>query len=327
MIKVEKAGATAFSPKSECSELSGYGPPEEDEFGHELSVSEAFRKSVDLARRNYLQLLPVFLGFGVLAALFSASITAVTPTYTLPSTVNMTQSEALAAMGSIVRYVEYVAANYFVTWIVLYVAAGIGILRICVLLDRNQKLGFSLDKRASYASLAVTTILAVAIIEISGLIIIGPLIFGTMLYLSLAACAVEGKSTLSALGRSRALVSGKWGKTFLVFIGVQIIIYIGATVVSDLIGLATTSSAVTTGVQNFVLALEFPLVSASMVVLYLSYRRGQEKLMQRPPSLYDNMAPQPMGNFGSRNFCSACGVSVSSDEKFCHNCGAVLSTQ
>ncbi len=307
-----------------------YEQPEEDEFGHELSVSESMRKSFDLAGKNYLQLLPLFAAFGVLAALVSGYITAITPTYTLPTSVSgLTQAEALAAMGSIVRYVEFVAANYFLTWFVLYFAAGIGVWRISKLLDEKQQLKITLANRVNYVNLAVTTLVAVAIIELSGLLIVGPLVFGTMLYLCLAASVVEGKSLFDAFGRSRNLVSGKWGKTFLVFIGVQIIINIVASVVSDIVGQFTASGAIVTAVQNFVLALEFPLVSASMVVLYLSYRRGQEKLTLRPPSLYDNMTPQPMGGFSAtpRSFCTACGSSVSNDEKFCHNCGAALSSQ
>jgi hypothetical protein len=308
-----------------------YGSPEpqDDEYSRDLSIGESFTKSFDLARKNYLRVLPVFIVFGILAALISAYVTDVTPTLSLPSSVSgMTQAQVLATAGALVRYIEFEAGNFFLTSLVLYVAAGIGIWQIGKRLAEKRNPGFTVPDRINYVSLAITTIVAVAIIEISGIIIIGPLIFGTMLYLCLSASTLEGKSVLEAFGKSRSLISGRWGKTFIVFIGIQIIVYIGAALVSGIVSLADSSTVITMAVQNFVMALELPLVSASMVVLFLSYKRGQERVtMPPPPSLYDNLRPQPMGSFANQKFCSACGSSVSAGEKFCHNCGAALSTQ
>jgi len=307
--------------------LSNESPQNED-YSRELSIGQSFSRSFDLARKTYLQLLPIFAGFGLLAALAAAAITQVTPTLSLPSDVSgMTQAQILQAAGDLVRYIEYLAANFLVTSVILYFAVGVGIWRMGKILGQNQKLVFTLPSRLNFVSLAVTTFLAVVILEISAIIVVGPLLFGTMFYLCLAASVLEGKSALGAFGRARQLISGKWGKTFVVFIGTQIVVYIGATLVSDIVGQFTSSTVVVNAVQNFIMGLELPLVSATMVILYLSYRHGQERLMQKPPSLYDNLRPQPMGMLGSQKFCSACGSSVSADEKFCHNCGTALSTQ
>ena len=311
------------------------GIPEKEDFSRELSLGESFTRSFDLARKNYLQLLPVFAGFGVLVAVLSTYIDYVTPAYTLPTNVgSLTQSQLLHAMSPVFSYIVYTAANFLITWFILYFAAGIGVWKICQVLSKNQKLAFAPATRINYVNLAVTTLLSVVIVEASFILIVGPLIFGTMLYLSLTASVIEGKSPPSSLGRSRSLISGRWVKTFLLIIGIQIIIYVVALLVSSFVGFLPLSNAssllAVNAAENFILALEFPLVSASMVVLYSSYNQSQVRATQNPPSLYDNMRPQPMGNFGlggsgNSNFCPACGTSVSQDERFCHHCGKALS--
>ena len=308
------------------------GAPDRDDLNRELTLGEVFGRSFDLARRNYLQLLPIFAGFGVIVAVVSTLIREVTPPLVLPTTTNistLTRTQELAVAASVVRWLEYRFANYFVDWLILYFAVAIGCWKLFQIMSQKQKLTFELPQRINYLNLAITALIAVLIIEVSLIIVVGPLIFATILYLCFAASAAEGKYVFSAFGRSRSLIAGKWGKTFLVFTGTQIIVYLVAYVVSTIVSLLPVSALFSHAVMDFVLALEFPLVSASMVVLYTSYRRGEEKMVPRPPSLYDNLTSQPMGNFsyGKKNFCSACGAAVSADEKFCHNCGAALASQ
>lgn len=310
--------------------LSYEQPEEKDEYATELSVSQVLSRSFDLARKSYLQLLPIFAGFGVLVALVSSYIREVTPPLVIPSNyASMTQTQELALAGEITKFLSYRIANYFVEWLILYFAAGIGVWKICQLLGQKKKLSFELPSRANFGVLASTFILTIILIEVSSfLFLVGLLICATMFYLSFPSAAVEGKFFGAALGRSRSLVSGKWGKTFLVFVGVQIIVFIGAEVVSIIVSLLTPSTIAAHVALNLVLALEFPFVSASMVVLYLSYRREEEIIApQKPPSLYDDLKSQPMGSFAGQRFCSACGAQVRSDERFCHNCGAALSAQ
>jgi hypothetical protein len=182
----------------------------------------------------------------------------------------------------------------------------------------------------NYLGLAATTVLSVLIIEAGiFLLVVGALILGTMMYLTLPACALEKRYGFSAIGRSRQMVSGRWGKTFILLAGVQIIIAIFANLVGGIVGLAfsgelSTMTAVVT--TNFFTALTFPLVSASMLVLYHSSRSRQEKVIERTPSPYDDMRPQPIAGFpiSPRTFCPKCGSSVTQEEKFCHNCGTQL---
>jgi hypothetical protein len=313
--------------------LSSRSPDQED-YSRELSLGECFTKTFDLARRNYVRLLPLFASVGIVVAIISAYINYVTPAYTLPSNpASLGQSQLLASMTPALRAFGYFAASVFVSSLILYFAAGIGVWKICQQLDREQKLNFTFASKINYLNLALTTLLSVALVEGSIIVLVGPLIFGTMLYFSLVASTIENKSPLSSLGRSLNLISHKWGKTFLVVIGIQIIVYLVSLLIGSVVGFLplsdSASSVAVNASQNFILALGFPLVSASMVVLYSSYTQSQVRSVQRPPSLYDNMKPQPMGNFGQVRpqniaYCPSCGTSVAQDERFCHHCGRAL---
>jgi hypothetical protein len=291
----------------------------------ELSLGELFGRSFNLFRQNYLKVLPIFLSFGIVSTILSSAISYITPSPSIPTNISSLGSGQLSSMASsISQYLGYTLGNYFVTWCVLYFAVGLGIWRM------NQKP--TNQPGPNYLSLAVTTVLSVVIIEAGlFLILIGALILGTMLYLVLAAATVEGRSTFDAMGRSRQLISGRWFKTFCLLAGIQIIIAIVANLVGGIAGLpfsGETSTMAGVVTSNFVMALAFPLVSASMLVLYRSNLAKREQYVPRPPSLYDNMKPQPIPGFpvSQNSFCPKCGASVTQEEKFCHSCGTQLQT-
>ena len=178
--------------------------------------------------------------------------------------------------------------------------------------------------------LAFLTIVSVAIIE-AGIfvLIVGALVFATMLYLVLVAAAVEGRSTRSAIARSRQLISGNWVKTFLTLAGVQLLIAVLANLIGGVAGLPFTGAASTmAGViaSNFATALLFPLVSASMLVVYYSNRRKGMEVEKRATSPYDGMRSQPISGFpiSHNTYCHSCGSSVTNEEKYCHNCGTKI---
>ncbi|MCL5069021.1 MAG: zinc ribbon domain-containing protein [Thaumarchaeota archaeon] len=300
-------------------------------YDHELSLSELFNQTFTIARKNYLRVLPVFVVFGIVSTIFSTYMSYATPSLATPSNLqNLTSTELFALANSAGQLIGYTLANYFVSWCILYFAAGIGLRQM------GKALGLAGDSTQSdklnYGALALTTLLAVVIIEAGlFLIIIGALIFGTMFYLSLAASTLEGKSPTASLGRSRQLVSGRWFRTFVLLAAVQIFIVLVASVVSGVVGLPFPSGAEGTLAallaQNFVTALGFPLVSSSMLVLYMSSKARTVQVSTKPPSPYDYMKPEPVGAFAKQpgRFCTQCGASVTQEEKFCHNCGAVQS--
>lgn len=293
-----------------------------NEIDRELSLTEIFGKTYEIFRKNYAGVLPIFFAFGVISTILGSYISYITPS--VPANLSTLTSGDISSIAGIAsKYIGYTLANYFVSWCILYFAAALGILRMNRSFEKAQS-------RPNYASLALTTFVSVAIIEAGiFLLVVGALIFATMLYLVLVAATVEGRQTSSAIGRSRQLISGNWAKTFLVLAGVQIAIAVIASLVGAFAGLPFTGEASTmAGViaTNFATALLFPLVSASMLVVYYSNRRKGMEVEKRVPSPYDGMKPQPISGFPISHgaFCQSCGNSVTSEERFCHNCGTKL---
>lgn len=295
-----------------------------DQLDRELSLGEIFGRTYDAFKRNYVKVLPVFLAFGVFSTIVGSYISLITPSPPIPANLaNLTNGELSSLANVMSKYLGYTLANYFTTWCILYFAVALGISRMNESLQQTQE-------RPNYASLAMTTIVSVAIIEAGiFLLVIGALVFATMLYLVLVAATIEKKTTLSAIGRSKKLVSGTWAKTFFVLVGVQIAIAIIANLIGGIAGLAfngETSTLVGVITSNFTTALLFPLISASMLVLYYSNRARREGITKRTLSPYDGLKPQPISGFPifQNVYCSHCGSSVTSEERFCHNCGTQL---
>jgi zinc-ribbon domain len=329
-----------------------------------MSLGSIFSNSFRVVFRYYASVFPIFLVLGVVASLVSTVVVRAEPTpITNISTTSTAQTLADAAID--VRYVTLDVFNYFLVFCLLFFAAGYGIWKFDQRL-RTQRAASQPNlqqatgtyntpsppvpeppSKLNYTTLAITTVVS-AIIIFAGtiLIFIGALILATMLYLSLAACVIEGKSVGASLGRSRQLVSGRWFKTFVSMAGIMILVSVGASFVSILVQLFPLGSAegiVTNIVWNIVLALAFPLVSASMLLVYYSNlaaknaefsyaSQGRIIPPPPPPSPYDNMKPQPMyppnvaggtsASSASRKFCPSCGAHVTPEERFCHQCGA-----
>ncbi|MFI5420199.1 MAG: hypothetical protein ACHQ1H_04460, partial [Nitrososphaerales archaeon] len=169
-----------------------------------LTLGELYSRTFQVARKNYLRVLPIFAGFGILVALLFTYISLVTPTPNLPANFSsLSNADLVSSMGSVFRYIGYTLGNYFVTWSLLYIAAGFGIWKMN---QGREKTGTVDDSgtRLNFLNLAITTIITVIIIELGiFLVFIGALFFATMFYLANAASVIEGKGPLEALGRSR----------------------------------------------------------------------------------------------------------------------------
>ncbi|MHB8566460.1 MAG: zinc ribbon domain-containing protein [Nitrososphaerales archaeon] len=294
------------------------------EFDHEPRISELFSRSFELAWKNYAAVLPIFVAAGIANAVILTLISNATPSMAVPQNVqNLPSSQLLSLAGQTFTALGYLMSGFLVSWLILFFAAGVGVWKL------HQKLGASEEPiKLNYTSLAGTVILSVIIMWLGlFLFVIGAIVFGIIFYLSLSASVLEKRSPLSAMGRSRQLVSKHWMRTFFIMGGAVAFAYL----VSNLIGgvasffIASTflSNIVFSLVQNFILALAFPVVSASMLLLYYASQTKQETATKAPPSPYDSMKPQPLwspANLSPR-FCRNCGFEVTLDEKFCHNCG------
>jgi hypothetical protein len=121
------------------------------------------------------------------------------------------------------------------------------------------------------------------------------------------AIMIEGVNAFESLGRSRKLVSKRWGQTFAVLLVVLIIQVIVAGIGNAISGPLGLFSWIGVSVIS---ALFQPLLPLATTLLYYSMRTreiGQKETVDR-----------------SEVFCSYCGKPVTSDGVFCGNCGARL---
>jgi hypothetical protein len=302
---------------------------------HELSLEELFTHTFSIMRKHYVRVLPVFAAFGVVATAISTYVASITPSLNIigiSGLSSLTPQQIANLAGTLGRILGLGLSNFFLSWSLLYFAAGIGIWVMNKPPDGTEEVA----QKLNWFNLAITTIIAVVIIEFGLiLILIGALIFATMLYLCLAACVIENKSPFGSLGRSRQLTSRRWFRTFAVLIGVLALVYLISNVFGDVILLLPIASGeaniISAAVQNFAMALLFPIVSASMLVLYRSRTaRVEQQVVAKPYSPYDHMKPEPFGVFAAaqnaqsteRVYCPHCGTKLAQGAKYCHNCGA-----
>jgi hypothetical protein len=293
------------------------------EFDHEYRISETFSKSFDILTKRFRLLLPLFVAAGIANALFETLITEATPTFNIPSSIqNLPPQQMISVAGQVFTLLGYTWVAYVISWIILFFSAGIGIWMLEKKLVTSEA-----EKKINYASLLGTTIVSVFIVALGLFLLgIGALFFGTILYLCLAASVLEGTSVFGSLGRSRQLVSGRWIKTFVTMGGSVAFAYLVSNFIGGLLSLFVASSYWSSItfllVQNFLLALSFSLVSASMFVLYHDRKASQqESTVKTFVSPYDSMKPQPLTSSAQR-FCMACGAPLGVDSKFCGKCGA-----
>lgn len=293
------------------------------EFNHEHKISEIFAKSFDIVTKNLRLLLPLFVAAGIANALVVTLVTEATPSPNIPSNIqNLPPQQMISIAGQVFTSLGYTWFGYVISWIILFFSAGIGIW----MLEKNLVTSEA-DKKINYASLLGTTIVSVFIVALGLFLLgVGALFLGTLLYLCLAASVLEGTSVFGSLGRSRHLVSGWWIKTFVIMGGSVAFAYLVSNFIGGILSLFVTSSYWSSItfllVQNFLLALVFSLVSASMFVLYHDRKASQqESTVKSFLSPYDSMKPQPLSSSAQR-FCMACGAPLGVQSKFCGKCGA-----
>ncbi|HZW57307.1 MAG TPA: zinc-ribbon domain-containing protein [Nitrososphaerales archaeon] len=303
---------------------------------------------------------------GIITSLLSLLFMNVTQIPTLPNNVqSLPPDQLLSLAGKVFTAIGFIYVSYFASWFVLYFSCGVAIRKMGQRVrqeaavpeaETQNSARPSTLQRLNYASLAVTTFIAVLLVWLGLiLVIVGSIILGTLLYYSLCASALGNKSAGSAIGQSRQLVSGRWIKTLAINIVMIFIAYVGSDVVGTIASLVVPSDlsgVVSNVVGSFFLALLFPLVASSMIVCYysaLSTARQAGAISPPPPpstsypqtqprSPYDSMKPEPMWPSPPRpatppppppsgtspRFCQKCGSGVSEDERFCHNCGTKL---
>jgi hypothetical protein len=166
----------------------------------------------------------------------------------------------------------------------------------------------------------------VGIIVTAGVIalIVPGIILGIMFSLVLPVILIEKLGVLESLGRSRALVSHRWLKSFALFLVFGIIIGIATAIVS---AISAPFGIASTVVSSILSAFYIPMVPIALTLYYYSnVARIAPPPMSQPPMAAPPVSPMPppppSPMQAEMKYCSSCGTQLASNASFCSKCGA-----
>ncbi len=273
----------------------------------ELSIGEIINQSFNLYSIRFVDFFIPFLFAGLVTGIFDMVVDRYFPLPQPP--IEYTSPEQLMSwLGRFIAAVIVVAALIgIVGWIVSTIINGVAIKYSSDLLekgDANLFEGFNFTVTRLVSLLAVGVITGVLIIIGLICLIVPGIIIAIMFTLVTPVIIIERVGALESLGRSRKLVSHRWGKTFvvllLIYVILVIIIILANTVLSPL---GPASSIIT----NLITAFIQPLLPIALTFLYYSMTVKEAALAQ---------PPQPPSKF-----CPHCGRQIPLDSKFCPHCG------
>jgi hypothetical protein len=174
---------------------------------------------------------------------------------------------------------------------------------------------FAVSKLLSIWALSII----VGIIIFLGFIalIVPGIILAIMYSLALPVLLIENKGVTESMGRSRQLVSHRWGKTLGTFLALAIIVIIASLIVSAITApLGNVLGPIVNGILS---AFYQPLFPILLAVYYYSNlaRTAQAPAGQMP------MTPTATFQAGMK-LCATCGTPNASSATFCTRCGARL---
>ncbi len=289
----------------------------------ELSWGEVVSRGFSLLGSNFAWLVaPLFIS-AILAAIIRILVTAqIAPLSNQLQTLasgNLTAADLPQIYNLAVQVIGYGLLEGLVLWIISAYFLAVAF-KIAYDGATGKKPSFSESfglGAMRLPALIISTFLISVIVVIGLVLIIVPgIIFLIMFCMFLPAIMVENRGGLAALGRSRQLVSHRWGTVFMVgliavLIGILISIVFGFFSAS----LDASGSAV---VQSLYEIISNAIIVSFLVVLYRSLQikeGGAPQWSQTPP-----------GSPGQVAYCSDCGSPLPEGAVACPKCGALRST-
>jgi hypothetical protein len=268
----------------------------------ELAFDEVLRRSFHLYQFRMLDLFLPFLVAGLVnGAIFAA--------FGISEFLAIDQS-SMDPLGFLTRVAVTLVSMGSLSWMTSTIANGIAVKYSSDLLeegeaDLRKSFDFTLSRLVSLLGAGIASFVLI-ILGLMCLVVPG-VILVIMFSLVVPAIMIEGVTALESLGRSRKLVSKRWGRTFavlsVILIIEGIISWIGSTISSPF----GPFSWIVISVAS---ALIQPLLPLATTLLYYSMRA--KKTTQK--EMTDRTAL----------FCPHCGKPISSDAVFCRNCGSRL---
>lgn len=286
---------------------------------HELGFGEIFSKTFELYRRDFAK---YFVLFAIVGVIIQVVTTLAQQTFVLPTLpLNPTPQQLSSYFSALLSALFLLVIVIFVVNVVFStIAEGAAIKLTSEQVTKGEanlgaSIRFVVSKLLSIWALSII----VGIIVVLGFIalIVPGIILAIMFSLALPVLLIENKGIFDSIGRSRQLVSHRWGKTFGTFLALGIIVIIASLIVSAITApLGTIIGPVANGILS---AFYQPLFPILMAVYYYS---NLSRTAQAPPGQMP-MAPTTGFQVGMK-LCPSCGTQNLSTAAFCTKCGAKL---
>ncbi len=290
----------------------------EQGISRELGLGEVISKTFEVYRRDFAK---YFLLFAIVGVIVQVVTTLAQQAFVLPTLpVNPTSQQVSSFFSALfVALVLIIAVIFFVNIVFSTIAQGSAIKLASEQITKEQvnfgaAIRFVVSKLLSIWALSII----VGIIVFLGALalIIPGIILAIMFSLALPVLLIENKGVTESMGRSRVLVSNRWGKTFATFLVLGIIVIIASVIVSAISGLLGIAGPVVNGILSAFYAPLFPIL---LVVYYYS---NLARISQPPPAPVWT-GPTTTAQPGMK-FCPTCGTQNISSATFCTKCGARL---
>src|SRR6266446_9780528 len=291
----------------------------EQGISRELGLGEVISKTFEVYRRDFSKYFILFAVVGVIVQVFTtlAQQAFVLPTLPLNPTPQQFSTWFSALFAALLLLI---AVIFVVNIIFSTIAEGSAIKLASEQITKGQvdfgaSIRFVVSKLLSIWALSIV----VGVIVFLGFIalIVPGIILAIMYSLALPVLLIENKGVTESMGRSRQLVSHRWGKTFGTFLALGIIVLVSSLIVSAITApLGTILGPVVNGILS---ALYQPLFPILMAVYYYS---NLARISQPPPG---QMPMGPPATFqAGMKLCPTCGTQNVSSATFCTRCGARL---
>ena len=286
----------------------------------ELSFGEIFSKTFQVYRRYFAKYFVLFAIVGVIIQVVTtlAMQAFVRPT---PLPLNPTPQQFSSYLSSLFEALFLFLAVIFLVNVIFSTIAEGGAIKMASdeitkgEVNTGASVRFAVSKLLSIWALSII----VGIIVFLGLIalIVPGIILAIMYSLALPVLLIENKGVTESMGRSRQLVSHRWGKTFGTFLALGIIVLISSLIVSAITApLGTILGPIVNGILS---AFYQPLFPILLTVYYYS---NLARTAQAPTGQMQ-MAPTATFQAGMK-LCPTCGTQNASTAAFCTKCGTRL---
>lgn len=301
----------------------------------ELFVTEIVSQTFTMYASRFFPFFLVFFFASLVNNAFSNFMDSIISLPAVPD-VNASEAQILAWFSVFIgAFILLVLLTFIVSWVVNNLANGLAVKYTSDVLETGDA---SLERGLRFTAYKLPSLLAAGLISavliVVGLIalVIPGIIIAIMFSLIVQVIMIERVGAFDSFGRSRRLVSGRWLKTFGLFLIIFIIIIV-VGLIGDAIGLLfgpaswIVSSLVSAFVQP-ILPIAFTLFYYSMKVKEAAFTRQWPPSPPPPPSaappVPSSAAPLPPTPTAAIKFCPYCGGTISPETIFCPYCGKNL---